>query len=97
MILGHARNVSYQFYFSEFHEYVYGQKRTLKIFQFLLPALDYIVTIWDPHCTFQFLDLGPITLTFSSLSLLVKAMHCGYFWLCFFFNYISLFTLVRID
>lgn len=63
----------------------YGQKRALKIFQLLLPTLDYIVTIWDPHCTFQFLDLGPITLTFSSLSLLVKAMHCGYFWLCFFF------------
>ena len=34
---GHAQNLSYQLYFSEFHEYSYGLKRTLKVFQLLLP------------------------------------------------------------
>lgn len=55
MILGHAQNVSYQLIFQSSMNILNGQKRAPKILQLLLPTLDYIVTIWDPHCTFSIL------------------------------------------
>lgn len=60
-----------------------------KPFQLLLSAVECVVTIRDdPTAPFNSWTLDQSLNLFSSLSLLVKAMRCGYFWF-FLFNYIS--------
>lgn len=73
----HDQSLSHQLYVSEFFEYSVRQE-PLKSSSCSFPLWIMLLLSGIPlHLSI----LGPITLTLSSLPLLVKAMHCGYFWL----------------